>query len=65
MEIVFEFHKYQQYDFHYIFATTNKYFETKLKEDVDYTYGTVLKETGSWQVFYCLRYSILQIMECI
>lgn len=47
MEIVFEFHKYQQYDFHYIFATTNKYFETKLKEDVDYTYGTVLKETGS------------------
>ena len=34
MGIIYEIHKYQQDDFQYVVASTNKYPETKVKNDV-------------------------------
>ena len=35
MEVIYEIYKYQLNDFQYIVASTNKYSETKVKNDVD------------------------------
>jgi len=35
MGVIYEIHKYQLNDFQYVVASTNKYFETKVKNDVD------------------------------
>jgi len=35
MGVIFEIHKYQLEDFQYVVASTNKYSETKVKNDVD------------------------------
>jgi hypothetical protein len=35
MGIIYEIHKYQHDDFQYIVASTNKYSETKVKNDVE------------------------------
>jgi len=35
MGIVYEIHKYQLDDFQYVVASTNKYSETKVKNDVE------------------------------
>jgi hypothetical protein len=35
MGVIYEIHKYQQDDFQYVVASTNKYSETKVKNDVD------------------------------
>jgi hypothetical protein len=35
MGIIYEIHKYQQDDFQYVVASTNKYSETKVKNDVE------------------------------
>ena len=35
MGIIYEIHKYQQVDFQYVVASTNKYSETKVKNDVE------------------------------
>ncbi|MEZ0269728.1 MAG: hypothetical protein ACAH23_06150 [Nitrososphaeraceae archaeon] len=35
MGIIYEIHKYQHDDFQYVVATTNKYSETKVKNDVE------------------------------
>lgn len=35
MGIIFEIHKYQHDDFQYVVASTNKYPETKVKNDVE------------------------------
>jgi len=35
MGIIYEIHKYQQDDFQYVVASTNKYPETKVKNDVE------------------------------
>ena len=35
MGIIYEIHKYQQEVFQYVVATTNKYPETKIKNDVE------------------------------
>jgi hypothetical protein len=35
MGIIYEIHKYQQDDFQYVVASTNKYSETKVKKDVE------------------------------
>ena len=35
MGVIYEIHKYQQDDFHYVVASTNKYPETKIKNDVE------------------------------
>jgi hypothetical protein len=51
MEIVREIHKYQQYYFHYAVARINKYCETKVKDEVEYTYGPLLKVTYAGWVF--------------
>jgi len=35
MGIIYEIHKYQHDDFQYVVASTNKYSETKVKNDVE------------------------------
>lgn len=35
MGIIYEIHKYQQDNFQYVVASTNKYSETKVKNDVE------------------------------
>lgn len=35
MGIIYEIHKYPQDDFQYVVASTNKYSETKVKNDVE------------------------------
>jgi hypothetical protein len=35
MGIIYEIHKYQQDDFQYVVASTNKYSETKVKNDAE------------------------------
>jgi hypothetical protein len=35
MGIIYEIHKYQHDDFQYVVASTNKYTETKVKNDVE------------------------------
>jgi hypothetical protein len=35
MGIIYEIHKYQQEEFQYVVASTNKYAETKVKNDVE------------------------------
>lgn len=35
MGIIYEIHKYRQDDFQYVVASTNKYSETKVKNDVE------------------------------
>jgi len=35
MGIIYEIHKYQHGDFQYVVASTNKYSETKVKNDVE------------------------------
>ena len=35
MVVIYEIHKYQLNDFQYVVASTNKYSETKVKNDVD------------------------------
>lgn len=35
MGVIYEIHKYQQDDFQYVVASTNKYPETKVKNDVE------------------------------
>lgn len=35
MGIIYEIHKYQHEDFQYVVASTNKYPETKVKNDVE------------------------------
>jgi hypothetical protein len=35
MGIIYEIHKFQQDDFQYVVASTNKYPETKVKNDVE------------------------------
>lgn len=35
MRLIYEIHKYQQDSFQYVVASTNKYSETKVKNDVE------------------------------
>ena len=35
MAVIYEIHKYQQDDFQYVVASTNRYPETKVKKDVE------------------------------
>ncbi len=35
MGVIYEIHKYQHDDFQYVVASTNKYSETKVKNDVE------------------------------
>lgn len=35
MGVIYEIHKYHQQDFQYVVASTNKYPETKVKNDVE------------------------------
>ena len=44
MGVIYEIHKYQQQDFQYVVASTNKYPETKVKNDVEQM-NSMLNET--------------------
>jgi hypothetical protein len=54
MGIIFEIHKYQNEDFKYVVARTNKYSENKVRKDVERMNGMLnesLKATGTRYIF--------------
>ncbi len=54
MAVIYEIHKYQQDDFQYVVASTNRYPETKVKNDVERMNSMLnesLRTTGIKYVF--------------
>jgi uncharacterized FlaG/YvyC family protein len=57
MAVIYEIHKYQYNDFQYVVASTNKYPENKVKDDVERMNGMLNESLKSMGIRYAFAIS--------